>query len=142
MRNEFGCRIVAHELDAVYLESGDDEVTAASWYGARLKPLAVDIKLRGEQSTLAIGSGSVTALHCPGHSPGSVVYTTDIDGQLVLFGQDVHGPIHPALLSDETQYQASLAKLAALEANLLLEGHFGIFRTKEEVREFIQSFMK
>ena len=33
VRNEFGCRIVAHELDAVYLESGDSEVTAASWYG-------------------------------------------------------------------------------------------------------------
>ncbi|MBI5250599.1 MAG: MBL fold metallo-hydrolase [Desulfomonile tiedjei] len=142
VRNEFGCRIVAHELDAVYLESGDSEVTAASWYGARFKPLIIDIKLRGEESTLAIGSGSVTAIHWPGHSPGSVVYTTQIDSQLVLFGQDVHGPIHPALLSDEKQYQASLKKLVALDADLLLEGHFGIFRTKEEVREFIQSFMK
>ena len=70
------------------------------------------------------------------------MYTTDIDDELVLFGQDVHGPIHPALLSDEKQYQASLAKLLALDADLLLEGHFGIFRTKEKVREFIQSFMK
>jgi glyoxylase-like metal-dependent hydrolase (beta-lactamase superfamily II) len=142
VRNEFGCRIVAHELDAVYLESGDSEVTAASWYGARLKPLPIDIKLHGEQSSLTIGTGSVTAIHWPGHSPGSVVYTAYIDAQLVLFGQDVHGPIHPALLSDEKQYQASLTKLAALEADLLLEGHFGIFRTKQQVREFIQSFMK
>ncbi len=141
VRNEFGCRIVAHELDAVYLESGNSEVTAASWYGARLKPLTVDIKLQGEESTLTIGSGSIKAIHWPGHSPGSVVYTTYVDGQLVLFGQDVHGPIHPALLSDEEQYQASLAKLAALEADLLLEGHFGIFRTKQEVRQFIESFM-
>jgi hypothetical protein len=71
-----------------------------------------------------------------------VVYTTRMDGELVLFGQDVHGPIHPALLSDERQYQASLAKLAALDADILLEGHFGIVWTKEEVREFIQSFMR
>ena len=142
VRNEFGCRIVAHELDAVYLESGDSDVTAASWYGARLEPLTIDVKLQGEQSTLAIGSGSVTAIHWPGHSPGSVVYTTRIDGQLVLFGQDVHGPIHPGLLSDEEQYQESLARLLDLEADLLLEGHYGIFRTKEDVREFIQSFMK
>ena len=84
----------------------------------------------------------MTALHCPGHSPGSVVYTTHIDGQLVLFGQDVHGPIHPALLSDEKQYQASLAKLLDLKADLLLEGHFGVFETKQEVQEFIESFMK
>jgi glyoxylase-like metal-dependent hydrolase (beta-lactamase superfamily II) len=142
VRNEFGCRIVAHELDAVYLESGDSEVTAASWYGARFQPLTIDVKLHGEQSTLAIGSGSVTAIHCPGHSPGSVVYTTHIDGQLVLFGQDIHGPIHPGLLSDEKQYQESLAKLLDLEADLLLEGHYGVFRTKEDVREFIQSFIK
>jgi glyoxylase-like metal-dependent hydrolase (beta-lactamase superfamily II) len=142
VRNEFGCRIVAHELDAVYLESGDSDVTAASWYGARLQPLTIDVKLHGEQSTLTIGSGSVTAIHCPGHSPGSVVYTTRIEGQLVLFGQDVHGPIHPGLLSDEEQYQESLARLLDLDADILLEGHYGVFRTKKDVREFIQSFVK
>ena len=70
------------------------------------------------------------------------MYTTHIDGQLVLFGQDIHGPIHPALLSDEKQYQESLARLVGLDADLLLEGHYGIFWTKEDVREFIQSFIK
>jgi glyoxylase-like metal-dependent hydrolase (beta-lactamase superfamily II) len=142
VRKDFGCRIVAHEMDAVYLESGDSDVTAASWYGAEHEPLTIDVKLQGEESILTIGSGSVTAIHWPGHSPGSVVYTTRMEGKLVLFGQDVHGPIHPALLSDEKQYQASLAKLLDLGADILLEGHFGIFRTKEEVREYIQPFMK
>jgi glyoxylase-like metal-dependent hydrolase (beta-lactamase superfamily II) len=142
LRKEFGCRIVAHELDAVYLESGDPDVTAASWYGSLLNPFTVDLKLQGDEHNLKVGEGSVKAIHWPGHSPGSVVYTTVIEGELVLFGQDVHGPIHPSLLSDERQYQVSLAKLAALDADLLLEGHFGIFRTKHEVREFIESFMK
>ena len=142
VRNEFGCRIVAHELDAVYLESGDNRVTAASWYGGRIEPFAIDIKLHGEKSTLAIGDGRITAIHCPGHSPGSVVYTANMDGQLVLFGQDVHGPIHPALFSDEEQYQESLDMLLSLDADLLLEGHFGIFTTKKDVREFIRSFMR
>ena len=139
VRDEYGCRIVAHELDAIYLESGDNRVTGAAWYGARLEPFAIDIRLQGQESTLAIGSGTVTAIHCPGHSPGSVVYTTDIDGQLVLFGQDIHGPIHSELLSDEKQYLDSLARLLDLKADLLLEGHFGIIETKQEVREFIQS---
>jgi len=142
VRDEFGCRIVAHALDAVYLESGNSEVTAASWYGSRFKPLAIDVKLQGDESTLAIGNGEVRAIHWPGHSPGSVVYTSQMGDRLVLFGQDVHGPIHPALLSDQHQYQASLAKLEALDADILLEGHFGIFQTKQEVREFIQSFMR
>lgn len=142
VRREFGCRIVAHELDAVYLESGDSEVTAASWYGSQFEPLTIDVKLQGDQTILTIGDGNMTAIHWPGHSPGSVVYTTHMDGHLVLFGQDVHGPIHPALLSDGKQYQTSLRKLADLQADLLLEGHFGIFRTRNEVLEFIRSFMK
>ncbi len=138
VRDEYGCRIVAHELDAIYLESGDNRVTGAAGYGACLEPFAMDIKLRGQESTLAIGTGTVTAIHCPGHSPGSVAYTTEIDGQLVLFGQDVHGPIHSELLSNEEHYLASLARLGDLEADILLEGHFGVFETKKEVRAFIE----
>jgi glyoxylase-like metal-dependent hydrolase (beta-lactamase superfamily II) len=120
VRDEYGCRIVAHELDSVYLESGDNRVTGAACYGGCLEPFAIDIRLQGQESALAIGNGTVTAIHCPGHSPGSVVYTTDIDGQLILFGQDVHGPIHSDLLSDEKQYLDSLARLLNLQADLLL----------------------
>ena len=140
VRDEYGCRIVAHELDAIYLESGDNRVTGAVWYGARLEPFAIDIRLQGQESTLAIGCGTVTAIHCPGHSPGSVVYTTVIDDQLILFGQDIHGPIHSEWLSDEKQYLDSLARLLNLQADLLLEGHFGIIETKKEVQAFIEEW--
>jgi glyoxylase-like metal-dependent hydrolase (beta-lactamase superfamily II) len=139
VRDEFGCKIVAHELDAVYLESGDNRVTAAHWHGAHLEPFPIDIKLEGEESILTIGSGTMTAIHCPGHSPGSVVYTTEIDGQLILFGQDAQGPLHSDWLSDEEQYLDSLDKLLKLQADLLLEGHFGIIETKRDVREFIET---
>lgn len=138
VRDEYGCRIVAHELDAVYLESGDNRVTAAAQYGARLEPFAVDIRLQGPESSLSIGNGTVTAIHCPGHSPGSVVYTAEIDGQIILFGQDIHGPLHSELLSNEEQYVASLNRLLDLHADLLLEGHFGVINPKEEVRAFIE----
>lgn len=141
VRQVFGCKIVAHELDAVYLESGDSEVTAASWYGARMQPLPVDLKLKGAENNFNLGSGKMTVLHWPGHSPGSMVLTASMEGQLVLFGQDVHGPIHPLLLSDMSAYQVSLQKLFDLDADLLLEGHYGIYRGKGPVRTFIQSFM-
>ena len=114
-------------------------MTGAAWYGAPLEPFAIDIRLHGQESTLPIGCGTVRAIHCPGHSPGSVVYTTVIDGQLILFGQDIHGPIHSEWLSDEKQYLDSLARILDLQADLLLEGHFGIIETRQEVREFIQS---
>ncbi len=141
VREEFGCKIVAHELDTAYLESGDSEVTAASWYGTRMTPLSVDIRLEGEANTVEIGTGQLTALHWPGHSPGSMVLTTQMKDKLVLFGQDVHGPIHPSLLSDMSDYQVSLQMLLDLDADLLLEGHYGIFRGRGPVREFIRSFM-
>ncbi|MGC8659730.1 MAG: MBL fold metallo-hydrolase [Desulfomonilaceae bacterium] len=139
IRAEFGCQIVMHESDAVYIESGDNRVTGASWYGAHLEPFAIDIKLRGEETILSIGSGAVKAIYSPGHSPGSVVYTTEIDGELIIFGQDAHGPIHSDLLSDEKQYLDSLRKILNMDADVLLEGHFGIIETKKEVREFIEN---
>lgn len=141
VRKTFGCKIVAHALDAVYLESGDSAVTAASWYGARMPPLPVDMRLEGPENEIEVGIGQVTALHWPGHSPGSMVLTTRLAGQLVLFGQDVHGPIHPSLLSDMSAYQVSLQKLFDLDADLLLEGHYGVFHGKGEVSDFIRSFM-
>jgi len=140
VRASYGCSIVAHALDAVYLEAGDSRVTGAARYGADLEPLSVDIRLKGRESTLAVGSGTMTAIHCPGHSPGSVVYTTRLDGQLVLFGQDIHGPLHSEYLSDEQQYVDSLGRLLDLQADLLLEGHFGVIEPKNEVQMFIEEW--
>lgn len=142
VRRDFGCRIVAHRLDADFLEAGDSQVTAAAWYGERMAPLTIDMKLDQEQTTLPVGGGHLTALHWPGHSPGSVVYHVEVAGQRILFGQDVHGPIHPALRSDETQYQRSLEKLLALDADILLEGHFGVLRGKAAVQRFIRSYLR
>ena len=141
IRQTYGCKILAHEKDAVFLEAGDSEVTAASWYGSTLPPLTVDIKLHEQKTDIEIGDRIITAHHWPGHSPGSLVYVTKMEGKVVLFGQDVHGPIHPALLSDSALYQNSLSRLLELDADLLLEGHFGIIEGKEAVRRLIKSFM-
>ncbi|KPJ76289.1 MAG: MBL fold metallo-hydrolase [Deltaproteobacteria bacterium SG8_13] len=142
VRNQFGCRIVAHEQDAVFLENGDSEVTAASWYGSRMKPLMIDRKIAGTSETIPIGSGRLQALHCPGHSPGSLVFTAVLTGNTVLFGQDVHGPLHPSLLSDRSAYRRSLQRMLELDADILCEGHFGVVRGKKAVRRFIQSYLK
>lgn len=80
LREEFGCRIAAHELDAAYLESGDNRVTGAARYNAVITPFHIDVTIQAETSTLVIGNSTVTAVHCPGHSPGSVVYTVTIEG--------------------------------------------------------------
>jgi glyoxylase-like metal-dependent hydrolase (beta-lactamase superfamily II) len=142
LQSALGCRILAHAADAVYLEAGNDRVTAASWYGARLAPLPVDIAFEGETYALMLGDLEVNAIHTPGHSPGSMVLTVVSDGLRVLFGQDVHGPLHGDLRSNVPDYRQSLKRLLDLDADVLCEGHYGVFRGKDTIRAFISSFLK
>ena len=141
LRERLGCRVMAHELDAPFIEQGDDQVTAATWYGARLRPCPVDRRLTGGADTVDLGGRPIEVLHIPGHSPGSVAYVMDSAGQIVAFAQDVHGPLHPSLLSDRDDYLASLQRLIDLDADILCEGHYGIFRGRTEITRFIRSVM-
>jgi len=141
IKDEFQCQIIAHELDAKYLEQGNDTVTAANWYGSSLKPFCVDRKLTGFREIINLGSRNIEAIHTPGHSPGSVVYLTESEGKKVLFSQDVHGPLDSSFLSNKKDYLKSLKLLLSLEADILCEGHFGIFKGKKEVEKFIKSFL-
>jgi len=141
LREKLQCRTIAHELDAPFLEQGDDEVTAASWYGSSIEPFLVDRKLSGAREDIDLGGRVIKAIHTPGHSPGSVVYLTESEGHWVLFAQDVHGPLHVSLLSDEADYVQSLRRMLSLEADILCEGHFGIYRGKADVGQFIRSYL-
>ena len=141
LQGRLDCKIVAHAEDAKFLESGASDVTAANWYGAILEPLRVDRKVTGSRTDIQMGDKSIEAIHTPGHSPGSMVFVVESDGLRVLFGQDVHGPLHPGLLSDKEQYRASLELLISLEADILCEGHFGVYRGKKHVRRFIESYL-
>lgn len=139
VRDRYGCRVVAHELDARFLENGDSTVTAATRYGARMDPLKIDYQIKKKTEIFAVGDGKLVAHHCPGHSPGSVVYLTDLGPSKVLFGQDVHGPLDPTFLSNCEDYQESLKFMLNLDADILCEGHFGIYRGKNTVKQFIET---
>ena len=136
-----GCEAVAHELDAVFLEKGDDRVTAATWYGTTLEPLSIERKLSGPEEIIQLGERNIKAFHTPGHTPGSVVYVTESEGLRVLFGQDVHGPLDASFLSDREDYLKSLELLVSLEADILCEGHYGVFKGASDITSFIRSFM-
>ena len=142
LRDETGCLTIMHELEAPYLEGGDNSVTAADWYDASITPCPVDIKLTGAISPITLEGMDITAYHTPGHSPGSVAYVTESDGITVLFGQDVHGPLHPSLLSMESDYIQSLKRLLELDADILCEGHYGIYEGKDKVRAFIETYLR
>jgi glyoxylase-like metal-dependent hydrolase (beta-lactamase superfamily II) len=135
------CRVIAHELEAQFLEQGDNTVTGANWYGSMLEPFLIDRKLSLQREQIDLGGRQIEAIHTPGHSPGSVVYLTESQGLKVLFGQDVHGPLDPSLLSNREDYIRSLDLLLSLDADILCEGHYGIYKGKSEIEDFIRSFM-
>ena len=141
LRESYHLKVIAHEQDAVFLEKGDNTVTAASWYGASLIPFTVDHKINRDTETFRIGETELQTIHWPGHSPGSIILMLERAGKKIVFGQDVHGPLHPSLLSNREDYLFSLNRLKTLEADILCEGHYGIIKGKEEVKRFISQFI-
>jgi glyoxylase-like metal-dependent hydrolase (beta-lactamase superfamily II) len=141
LREKTGCKIIAHKIDADFLERGNNEVTAARWYGQSITPFFIDKKLTKKEVEINLGSRTIKAIHSPGHSPGSVVYVAESDGLKVIFAQDVHGPLDPSLLSNKNDYLNSLERLIQLNADILCEGHYGIYRGKQEITQFIGSFL-
>ncbi|MBF0119653.1 MAG: MBL fold metallo-hydrolase [Desulfobacterales bacterium] len=141
LKEKFQCKIVAHHIDAKFLEEGNDTVTAASWYGAKMQSFLVDRKLHSDKEDIELDNRIIKAIHIPGHSPGSVVYLTESEGLKVLFGQDIHGPLHPSLMSNKEDYIKSLNLLISLDADILCEGHFGVYKGKEAVKNFIESYL-
>jgi glyoxylase-like metal-dependent hydrolase (beta-lactamase superfamily II) len=142
LRERLHCTVVMHELDAWYVEVGDDEVSAASWYGSQLEPCIIDRKLAAKEEEIRLGDRNIRAVHIPGHSPGSVAYVATSAGLKIVFAQDVHGPLHRSLLSNAADYQASLKRLIDLDADILCEGHYGIYHGRQEIVRFVSSFMR
>ena len=141
-KKKFGCKIYIHKLDAPPLENGDPVLTAASWYQTSFPPTPVDVKFNLPEETLIIGGQKIVCLHTPGHTPGSICIYMDKDGKRILFGQDLHGPLVEEFGSNLADYGRSTKKLLDLEADILCEGHFGIYKTKKEVREYILSYRR
>ena len=140
-KEQYGPKIIAHEMDRAGIEGENDLLTAASMYGVSYKPVKVDLLLRGEEESMLLGDLEIHFLHTPGHTPGSIsVYIDTKDGR-VLFGQDIHGPFSDSWGSDLGQWRHSMKKLLDLKADVLCEGHAGVYRG-EKVGEYIRGYLK
>ncbi len=132
----------AHEFDAEAIEEmGHDKETAAMWYGVKYQPIKLTKKLKGNLEILKFGIYEFQCIHTPGHTPGSISILIETkDKKKILFGQDLHGPIIPGV-SNYDDYQNSLRKLLDLNADILCEGHFGIFQPASEVQRYINKYL-
>jgi glyoxylase-like metal-dependent hydrolase (beta-lactamase superfamily II) len=141
-REQFGCRIVMHDLDADAVEQGDPVMTAANWYETTFPPTPVDRRLTGDHEILRFGEQELHCLHTPGHTPGSIAVYLDRAGKRILFGQDIHGPFMSAFRSSIEDWKKSMERLIALQADILCEGHFGIFQPRNKVEQYIRGYMR
>ena len=135
-------KFYAHELDAPAIEEeGHDKETAAMWYGVKYQPVKLEKRLKGAYETLKFGIYKFQCIHTPGHTPGSISILIETkDNTKILFGQDLHGPIIPGV-SNYNDYQNSLQKLLELKADILCEGHFGIYQPANEVEQYIKKYI-
>ena len=140
LKKRFGPKIYIHILDAPPLEKGDQILTAASWYQTTFPPTPVDVKFNSPEKILRIGEEKIVCLHTPGHTPGSVCIYLDLNGKRILFAQNLHGPLLEEFGSNLGDWDRSTKKLLELDADILCEGHFGIFKTKKEVKDYILSY--
>ncbi|UCD01970.1 MAG: MBL fold metallo-hydrolase [Promethearchaeota archaeon] len=136
-------KFYAHELDADAIEEkGHDSKTAAMWYGVNYKPVKLEKRLKGDLEILKFGTYEFQCIHTPGHTPGSISILIETeDNKKILFGQDLHGPIIPGV-SNFGDYQNSLRKILDLNADILCEGHFGIFQPASEVQRYIKKYIE
>ena len=141
LRDRLRCQVVAHQAAAPAIEQGDPATSAASLYGLSLEPCQVDLLLAGEEGEVPDTKGVLRFLHTPGHTPGSIVLYFDDVGRRVLFGQDLHGPFNPTWGSNLEQWCMSMRRVLNLEADILCEGHYGVYRGKHAVRQFIQGLL-
>jgi glyoxylase-like metal-dependent hydrolase (beta-lactamase superfamily II) len=140
IKKRFGSKIYIHELDAPPVETGDPILTAASWYQTKFPPTTVDVKFSSPEEILEITGQKLICLHTPGHTPGSICIYLDKNGKRVLFAQDLHGPLIEEFGSNLGDWNRSTQKLLSIDADILCEGHFGIYKTKKNVRNYILSY--
>ena len=135
-------KFYAHELDADPIEErGHERETAARWYGVNYKPVKLEKRFKGDLEILKFGEYEFQCIHTPGHTPGSISIILEIDNTKILFGQDLHGPMIPGI-SNFADYQNSLRKLLNLKADILCEGHFGIYQPAKNVERYIEGYIE
>lgn len=138
---DYAPAVVSHIEDAPAIETADPAFTAADWYGLTPQPVEVTVKLQGPVNRLMLGGSELVCLHTPGHTPGSMAVYLDRDGRRYLFGQDIHGPFAPSFGSDLRAWRHSMQVLLDLKADVLAEGHYGVYYGAAAVEDFIRGFL-
>jgi len=123
LAEEGGAELWIHAAERAPVETGDQELTASFLYGEDFPVLSVDSLLKDGQR-FCINGWSVTVVHTPGHSPGSVCFLLQkARFRLLVAGDTLWAHGHPRIGSDVRAWQHSLHRLLELDFDLVTTGH-------------------
>ncbi|HZJ88273.1 MAG TPA: MBL fold metallo-hydrolase [Sphaerochaeta sp.] len=125
-KRDFQTQLYLHEADRVSVESGDPITTTASLlYGSTFPPCTVD-HLIEDAMVFALGTITITALHTPGHSPGSICFVIETaDMRLLVAADTLFGGFSPEIGSDALQWRETLEQLSTMHFDAMSFGHGG-----------------
>lgn len=117
-------KVYIHRADAPMLTHSDKNAFATFFGKERVWRAAEELMYDGQ--AIPVGDSSLTVIHTPGHSPGSVCFLSEADGWMVtgdtIFAEDIGrcdlwGGSHTVMLQ-------SLARLRTLDGRLTIyPGH-------------------
>jgi len=142
LREQLGIRLLMHEADARIVEEGDSRLTAAFCFDVQFPPLTIDVKISGPEGDIPFHGAYLSFLHTPGHTPGSISLYLENGGKRILFGQDLGAPLLREFDCDPVSWRRSMEKLLALKADVLCDGHSGVYQPARAVSAYIRHFMR
>jgi hypothetical protein len=80
-------------------------------------------------------------MHIPGHTPGSLAYILNINGNNIMFAGDIPGIAINIGDGSLDHYIKSMEKVLKLDIDILCEGHEEVSHPAEKVRRFIQGYL-
>ena len=143
-KKNLNVQIYAHDWEREAIEGvpGTEKIIAASWYGVPYYPVKVDVILKKQEEKHKIGRTEFLFIHTPGHTPGSIAVLVEDEDKRILFGQDIHGPFMEEFNSNISDWVDSMKLLISKKADILCEGHFGIYQPAPNVEKYIRGQLR
>ena len=142
-RKKYGCRLLLHPLDREQVEQGDPARTSASLlYGVQPPKIKVDGTLN-EGDVFPVTGGTLTVLHTPGHTIGSVSFVLKLEDATVLIAGDaIWGGYSEHIGSNEAAWRESLKKITSLHFDYYTFGHIGPQLLADADRRLLEAKMQ
>ncbi len=123
-------------------ESPQKELFDTILQGLRLEDTPVDYSLSGEEILKIGDSYELQVIYTPGHTNGHCCFY-EINSK-IAFLADIDlsnlGPWYGCLDSDLIKFEESIEKVMALNIEIAISGHKGIFKGKKEIQNALQEF--